>query len=278
MLACIEAGKPVFCEKPLATTQEACLRILEAEMAFGRRLVQVGFMRRYDAGLPRAQGDRGQRRHRRAAADALRPPQPGSCPAHYTSDMAINDTAVHDVDIVRWLLDDEVVAAQVLVPRRNSRAGDAAGPALRPVRDGAAAPSSTSRSRSTSATATISAARSSGETGTASLAESNPVVVKREGSFGGRVPSRLAGAVPRAPSTSSSRNGWATSRAAPPPGPAPGTATPRQPSATPRSRRCTPAPGRRCRCGSVPTSTDRLKRRSAVDDLVASASACPSNP
>src|SRR3954466_11942982 len=49
VLACIEAGKPVFCQKPLATTQEACLRILEAEMAHGRRLVQVGFMRRYDA-------------------------------------------------------------------------------------------------------------------------------------------------------------------------------------------------------------------------------------
>ncbi len=48
VLACIAAGKPVFCEKPLATTQEACLRILDAEMKFGRRLVQVGFMRRYD--------------------------------------------------------------------------------------------------------------------------------------------------------------------------------------------------------------------------------------
>ncbi len=50
MLACIAAGKPVFCEKPLATTQEACLRILDAEVAIGRRLVQVGFMRRYDDG------------------------------------------------------------------------------------------------------------------------------------------------------------------------------------------------------------------------------------
>jgi len=48
VLACIEAGKPVFCKKPLATTQEVCLRILDAETAFGRRLMQVGFMRRFD--------------------------------------------------------------------------------------------------------------------------------------------------------------------------------------------------------------------------------------
>ena len=50
VLAAIEAGLPVFCEKPLATTEDACLRIMDAEMAGGRRLVQVGFMRRYDAG------------------------------------------------------------------------------------------------------------------------------------------------------------------------------------------------------------------------------------
>src|SRR5207245_11380308 len=50
VLAAIAAGKPVFCEKPLATTAAGCLRIVEAEVKHGKRLVQVGFMRRYDAG------------------------------------------------------------------------------------------------------------------------------------------------------------------------------------------------------------------------------------
>src|ERR1700731_1533941 len=50
VIAAINQGKPVFCENPLAPTAQACLRIIDAEMAAGRRLVQVGFMRRYDAG------------------------------------------------------------------------------------------------------------------------------------------------------------------------------------------------------------------------------------
>src|SRR5918997_6827530 len=48
VLAAIAAGKQVFCEKPLATTREACDRIVDAEVEAGRRLVSVGFMRRYD--------------------------------------------------------------------------------------------------------------------------------------------------------------------------------------------------------------------------------------
>src|SRR6188768_3830369 len=40
VLASIAAGKPVFCEKPLATTAAAALRIVQAEVAAGRRLVQ----------------------------------------------------------------------------------------------------------------------------------------------------------------------------------------------------------------------------------------------
>ncbi len=49
-LACLEAGKPVLCEKPLAISAAASLRIVEAEAALGRRLVTVGFMRRFDPG------------------------------------------------------------------------------------------------------------------------------------------------------------------------------------------------------------------------------------
>src|SRR3954451_25039764 len=50
VLACRAAGKPVLCEKPLAVSAEAALRLVEAEQATGRRSITVGFMRRYDPG------------------------------------------------------------------------------------------------------------------------------------------------------------------------------------------------------------------------------------
>jgi myo-inositol 2-dehydrogenase/D-chiro-inositol 1-dehydrogenase len=124
VLASIAAGKPVFCEKPLATTADACLRIVEAEIAHGSRLVQVGFMRRYDDGyraMKRAidSGDIGTPLivhcvHRNATV-----PLTG-----YTSEMPITDTGVHEIDAVRWLLGDELAAATVLRPRRSTRAPD----------------------------------------------------------------------------------------------------------------------------------------------------------
>ena len=121
VLACIEARKPVLCEKPLATTAEACLHVIEAEVAAGHRLVSLGFMRRFDpaygeikAGLEN--GGVGDLlvvhcAHRNAVA-----------PAIYTSEMLITSSAVHEIDITRWLLGEEIVAATVRAPRSTKQA------------------------------------------------------------------------------------------------------------------------------------------------------------
>jgi myo-inositol 2-dehydrogenase / D-chiro-inositol 1-dehydrogenase len=121
VLAAIAAGKPVFCEKPLATTSEACLRIIEAEQAAGRRMVQVGFMRRYDAAYRAlraavAGGEIGTPllmhcAHRNAAVP----------PYGFTTEMMISDSAVHEIDLVRWLFGEEVAAVTILKPRRSSK-------------------------------------------------------------------------------------------------------------------------------------------------------------
>jgi myo-inositol 2-dehydrogenase / D-chiro-inositol 1-dehydrogenase len=123
VLAAIAAGKPVFCEKPLAPSSDACVRIMEAEIEAGRRLVQVGFMRRYDAGYQAM----------KAALDdgALGLPLLMHC-AHrnpsvpdygFTTELIVSDSAVHEMDIVRWLFGEEIVAVTVLKPRRSREAG-----------------------------------------------------------------------------------------------------------------------------------------------------------
>jgi myo-inositol 2-dehydrogenase/D-chiro-inositol 1-dehydrogenase len=121
VLDAIGQGKPVFCEKPLAPTTEPCLQIMQAEMSRGRRLVQVGFMRRYDAGY-------------RAMKEALEEGTLGapllvhcahrnaSVPPGFSTNDFITDAAIHEIDIVRWLLGQEIAATQVLLPRRTSRA------------------------------------------------------------------------------------------------------------------------------------------------------------
>jgi myo-inositol 2-dehydrogenase / D-chiro-inositol 1-dehydrogenase len=123
VLASIAAGKPVFCEKPLATTPDACLRIVDAEMASGRRLVQVGFMRRYDAAY----------RELKASLDggAIGTPllmhcahrNPAVPPYGFTTEMMVSDSAIHEIDLVRWLFDEEIVATGIMRPRRSSKAG-----------------------------------------------------------------------------------------------------------------------------------------------------------
>lgn len=120
VLGAIAAGKPVFCEKPLATTAQDCLRIVEAEMAHGKRLVQVGFMRRYDAGYREMKKviDAGEIGTPLMVHCAHRNP---TVPESYHSKMAAQDTAVHEIDVLRWLIDDEIASAQVLKPRRTSK-------------------------------------------------------------------------------------------------------------------------------------------------------------
>jgi myo-inositol 2-dehydrogenase/D-chiro-inositol 1-dehydrogenase len=121
VVAAIGAGKPVFCEKPLAPSKDACLRIMEAEMAAGRRLVQVGFMRRYDAGYRamKATLDEGGIGVPLLMHCAHR--NPSAPPYGFTTEMIISDSAVHEMDVVRWLFGEEIVAASVLKPRRSGK-------------------------------------------------------------------------------------------------------------------------------------------------------------
>jgi myo-inositol 2-dehydrogenase / D-chiro-inositol 1-dehydrogenase len=186
VLAAIEAGKPVFCEKPLATTQEACLRILDAEVAAGSRLVQVGYMRRYDVAY-------------RALKDVVSGGVIGapllvhsrhrnpSVPEHYTKEMAITDTAVHDFDVIRWLLDEEFTAVTVLAPRRSRHGGELQDPLLMLLETESGVLVDIETSVNIRYGYDI-RGEVVGEDGTVELGDASPIVVRRDGGFTGRVP------------------------------------------------------------------------------------------
>lgn len=186
VLAAIKAGKPVFCEKPLAETEADCSAILDAETAFGKRLVQVGFMRRFDAQY-RAMKET-------VASGAIGAPliflsghRNPSVPSYYTKNNALTDTAVHDIDIARFLLDDEPVAISVKTPRKNSRGAGLADPlfTLIEMRGGSLVTIETSVNI---AYAYDIRGEIVGESGVVTLAERNDVVVKANGVFAGHVP------------------------------------------------------------------------------------------
>lgn len=123
VLVAIEAGKYVFCEKPLAVTAEGSMRIVEAEIKHGKRLVQVGFMRRYDSGYMQLKeaidnhviGEPLMIRcaHRNPEVDET-----------YTTDMAVVDTLIHEIDVLHWLVNDDYKSVQVIYPKRTKHALD----------------------------------------------------------------------------------------------------------------------------------------------------------
>lgn len=119
VLACIKQGKPVFCEKPLAQTSADCEKIMEAELAGGKRLVQVGFMRRYDPGYREMKrivqsGELGNPLMIHAVHRNMQQPD------GLTSEMGVSNIAIHELDICRWLLGDEYKSGQVLKVRQSS--------------------------------------------------------------------------------------------------------------------------------------------------------------
>lgn len=117
ILSAFHAGKPVFCEKPLTPTADESREIIAAEVATGQRLLQLGFMRRFDPGYQALKHtiSSGQLGDIMLIHCAHRNP---SVPENYTLEMAINDSATHEIDIIRYLLNENIVSVRVDKPRK----------------------------------------------------------------------------------------------------------------------------------------------------------------
>jgi myo-inositol 2-dehydrogenase/D-chiro-inositol 1-dehydrogenase len=115
VMASIAANKPVLCEKPLAPTVSECEEILRLEQAKGSRLVQVGFMRQFDPGYVELR--------QRIASGAIGSPFLAHCvhrnadvPTGWTSETTVLSSASHEIYVMPWVFDREVVRVNWLSP------------------------------------------------------------------------------------------------------------------------------------------------------------------
>ncbi|ANW17427.1 Gfo/Idh/MocA family protein [Streptomyces clavuligerus] len=104
------AGLPAFCEKPIAVDLPGTLAALRAVESAGT-VLQIGFMRRFDAGYTAARralrsGRLGRLHTVRAISSDPAPPPAGYLPL---SGGLYRDCLVHDFDILRWVTGREVV-------------------------------------------------------------------------------------------------------------------------------------------------------------------------
>jgi len=121
LLACLEYGKPVMCEKPLTTDVATSLEVVKREAELGKRLIQVGFMRRFDLEYTALKkllddGELGTPlvmhcAHRNAEV-----------PPNFDSPMIVKDSLVHEVDVTRFLFGEEITSVQIVRPAANPAA------------------------------------------------------------------------------------------------------------------------------------------------------------
>ncbi|MGX1479057.1 UNVERIFIED_CONTAM: myo-inositol 2-dehydrogenase/D-chiro-inositol 1-dehydrogenase [Streptomyces canus] len=130
ILAGVEAGIPVFCEKPVAKHMSEGVEVLRA-VEGSDVPIQIGYNRRFDTGFVNARaavqsGELGKLHTVRSTTLDPAPP-----PAAYiaASGGIFRDCSVHDFDIIRWVTGREVVEVYAVGGNRGAEyikeAGDA---------------------------------------------------------------------------------------------------------------------------------------------------------
>jgi myo-inositol 2-dehydrogenase / D-chiro-inositol 1-dehydrogenase len=104
-----QAGRPVFCEKPLSLDRATSVATIEGVEAAGVPL-QVGFHRRFDpdwaaAAARIAAGELGEVTYFRTSLRDMTPPDPNFLAG---SGGFFVDVTVHDLDVARWLVGEVV--------------------------------------------------------------------------------------------------------------------------------------------------------------------------
>ena len=121
LLPIIAAGLPVLCEKPMTPDVPSALRVIDAEVASGKKIIQVGFMRRFDEGYIELQKQISSSALGELLALHCAHRNP-SVPEWYGNEMLIADSVSHEIDIVRFLTGSLILSAEVKQLKRNKLA------------------------------------------------------------------------------------------------------------------------------------------------------------
>jgi myo-inositol 2-dehydrogenase/D-chiro-inositol 1-dehydrogenase len=105
--ACIKRGLFVLCEKPLTTSAGQSLQLVNAEQASGRRLVQVGYMRHYDADYEYLHRTLRSGRIGETVLISQRHRNPLAV-INFDERQLVASSASHDIDLFRWLSGEDV--------------------------------------------------------------------------------------------------------------------------------------------------------------------------
>lgn len=116
VIAALERGKPVFCEKPLALSLDEC-RDVQKAVSRHAGFFQMGFMRRFDPGYVagKKQVDEGHIGtpvvFKATSRDPYRPSLEYANPA--SSGGILVDMGIHDFDLARWFMGDVASVAAI---------------------------------------------------------------------------------------------------------------------------------------------------------------------
>ncbi len=104
VLAALAQRTRILCEKPLAVGSKSCQRIVDAEVAFGHRLLQLGLMRVYDPAHVQLAGEAatlGELHHIRCVHRNVHA-------VRRNAQLVLNQSVVHDIHTLRWLAGREI--------------------------------------------------------------------------------------------------------------------------------------------------------------------------
>lgn len=113
------AGKNVLCEKPLASTVREAKKVAKI-VRQSKSIVGIGFMRRFDKPYQDLKkeistGKYGNILQIRCTSRNVSSP-------NATTSMLLTNVAVHEIDVIRWLLGEEIVSVKVNYAKRTSKA------------------------------------------------------------------------------------------------------------------------------------------------------------